>query len=799
MPTRAAVPKTRPAATPAARSMVALLVSASCVRPAGGAPPALDDTRTVLVLNLIEATEGRPHSTLVIEGHRSAFTTATPADTVVLTYPYAPSQLGFRPGPMTLRPGGPDLCGPQLRPLPAPAQAFGLDEAGDWSALADEPRLAALCVPEPSMVECFAAGGCYRTLPLSSAPFCDLGCQSPPRPTLPSPPLAPAPPLAPDLDCPSTDPTCALRDELCQGPSPPPAYASWYCRHRNSSCAAGPFAPPPPGTTPVYVDAQATGPGDGTLNAPYPDLNTALERHPGAPVLLAPGDHAAPPSLPAGLQLIGACARPTHLIGRLDAVGALTLEGLTIDGPLEVDEAILRDVRVTARVGAQEPLLRATRTLVLEGVSLEGPATLGLDLGPGSRAQVTGLVSTELNGLARIEGGALEVDGWHHHGDLASGFGGYAGAELLLRRLILERVEETGLELWASSASVSDALIATRLRPAIALAEQASAHLQRVVLTTEAVGTIEARRSVLRGSDLHLDNPRSEAPALYAETSTLALERVRIRCGLKGAVLRASEDQRSQATIRDLDAERVAPCDPDAFGGMIFLEPNGSLRLERAALREGKFGLWIGAHASVQAQDVEIGRSPPSCRGDNGVSVEAGGALEIERVRLYNLADHGLLSQGDASALRMTDLELIGVDDSLATTEAIALNLSGRQGPMQIQRAWIHGRFGPVLRLGAATDLRVQDLTLEQRGFDVVAELNEQASLAFSRLLLEGHSGPGLITGNNSTFTLHEGVIRGLSPGLQTPTEPDRRRLEGLRFEDTPCAYEARDEVTQCR
>ncbi|MBK6686286.1 MAG: hypothetical protein IPG45_17595 [Deltaproteobacteria bacterium] len=791
---------TRPGVRPRrSRPILLLLLGSSCLQPAGGTPPGLDDAQTILVLNLSEATEGRPNSSLVVEGAFSHLTTTAPAETHLLAYPMLPSQLGLRPGRLSLRPGGPDTCGPQFRPLPIPEQVWRLDEVAGWSKVPDEPRLAQLCVPEPRMVECLSGGGCYRVLPYPGPLFCDLSCPPPPAPTHPTPPIAPAPPHAPQLNCPGPGPSCELRDELCQGPNPPPAYATWYCRHRDPACPDGPFAPVPVGISAVYVDAGANGPGDGTLNDPYPDLATALLRSPGEPVWLAPGEYVPPPVLPAGLELIGACARPTLLRGELNVAGALTLQGLTISGPLRVEDAILRDVRVIVGSSNQETLLRVAGALTMEGVSLEGPAATGLELGPGGRAQVKDLVSTQLQTLAEIEGGSLEVEGWQHFGALGSGFVGVRGAELRARRLLLEGVDLHGLHFSASTASVSDAWIKTSGAPAIYLVDRATAHLTRVVLTTEAKGPIEARNSVLSGSDLQLENPGSEAPTVYAESSTLGLERVQIRCGLMGVLLRRSQNPPAPAWIADLDAERAAPCDPEAYGGLVYLEPDTSVQLERAHLKNSKFGVFVAEDGELHAKDLEIGRATARCQGDNGITVEAGGVLIAERVRLYNLDDHGVFSQNDGSRLRLEDLEIQGVDDTGGDTGAIALNLSGRQGLMPIDRAWIHGRFGPVLRLGASMNLEINDLRLEQQGFDAAVEFNLGTNATFTRFVIEGRGSPGLIADNNTSFTVHDGVIRGLEPGLQTPTEPDRARLEGLRIVDTPCAYEARDEATQCR
>ena len=356
------------------RTTAALLLCTSCLRPEGGTPPGLDPAGTILVLNLSDAMRGRPNSTLVVDAPISRYTSTDAAETYVIAYPFPPLQLGWRSGPMTLRPGGPALCGPQHRPLPITDQVWRLDEEGGWTIASDEPRLAQLCVPEPTMSECFSAGGCYRSLPDLDPAFCDLSCPTPPAPTPPAPPAPPAPPLPPQLDCPNLGPECELREALCQGPNPPPAQARGYCRHLDPSCPGGPFAPAPLGTTPVYVSSDAVGPGDGTSNAPYPDLATALEQHPGDPVLLAPGAYTTPDALPAGVWVIGACARGTQLHGELHALGALSLEGLTVDGPMRVEEASLRDVRVVAPADL-ETLLEVTGSLTMEGVTLEGPAT----------------------------------------------------------------------------------------------------------------------------------------------------------------------------------------------------------------------------------------------------------------------------------------------------------------------------------------------------------------------------------------------------------------------------------------
>lgn len=771
----------------------------ACWRPEGGSPAGLENTGALLLLSLAETGPGEGYSGLLVDGSLTRFSTRDPRSTHLLAYPVEAAKLGWQPGPMVLRSGGPNLCGPQLRPLPIPSQIWRLDEEGGWVATQEVPALRELCAPDPAMVDCLSNGGCYHPLPLGDPLFCDRSCAAPPLPPHPVPPRPVVPAEAPRLRCPNAaSGGCDLGPGLCQGVGPPPAHAALYCRHQNDSCPEGPFAPAPLGSTPVYVAADATAPGEGTIAAPYRDLATALQQRPGAPVLLAAGEYVVPATLPDELWVIGACPRPTQLRGTLSGVSRLELQGLSIDGPLQVQTATLLDVRVIAPPLNREPLLQVMGSLVMRGVSLEGPADTGLELSPASDAHAQDVVSSNLQLVARLDGAALEIEGWQHHGPLGAGFLAIQGAELLAREVILGHVEAWGLNLSASTASIADVQIHSVTLPALDLSDGASTHLQRVALSSELGVTIQTRDSELRGHDLGVENVQSEATTVHLKATTVSLARVRLRCGKNGLVVEGSTSSPERVEIRDLEVESVSPCD-EVFSGLVFLRDFSRLQLDRAHLRNSKIGVFIGPDAVLQGKDLEIGRQGPACRGDNGILVDDRGSVFAERVRLYNLADHGVLSQEVGSSLGLEDLEILGVDDTLPTTEAIALNLAGPQGPMPVTRAWIHGRFGPVLRLGAHSDLVVRDLTLEQRGLDVVAELNEQARLNLVGFHIQGSGGPGLITGNNSTFTLHDGVIRGLSPGLQTPTEPDRDRLEGLRFEDTPCAYEARDEANQCR
>ncbi|MBX3268649.1 MAG: hypothetical protein KF729_00215 [Sandaracinaceae bacterium] len=224
----------------------------------------------------------------------------------------------------------------------------------------------------------------------------------------------------------------------------PPGAAS--CRTPGTDCPEGDWpAPIDDGRATLHVRAGASG-GDGSAGAPFGTLAEALAAAPdGARVVLARGAHDAPPPIERALELRGACANETTILGAvavrapgvaladlslvgpedepaLDAGADTALAGVAVEGAVLVRGALLEaedtkfthagGLAITAREGARVRVVASTITaasgvdaeasaLTLSGVRVAGSTGRGLRLGPGARTDgAAGVVVDPVRGTA---------------------------------------------------------------------------------------------------------------------------------------------------------------------------------------------------------------------------------------------------------------------------------------------------------------------------------------------------------------------------------------------------------------
>lgn len=320
-----------------------------------------------------------------------------------------------------LSPGGIWLAAATARrsPVPAPVSRFELDEAGLRQTATTTSGLE---LPELDL-SAVLRGGCLEApdaVSTACGPTSDFDSFQVAEPALPDL-------KDPDGRCP--DGWAATTEEVDRGPSlgplsipycAPPAEercgahqmqaaADEHCRPIGSACPAGPFPEAvPPGA--VYVLAGAAG-GDGSPARPYGSLNQALRTTPSA-IALGRGSYSEDVVLAGALEVVGACAEATEIVGNV---------------VLSEHHGLIRDLRTRSvqgfalrAVGNSESTLRGVEVLEAagegRGVQVEAGARLRLEDGAllgGGRVRIFGaleLVRSELHGRLTAGGSTVSID-----------------------------------------------------------------------------------------------------------------------------------------------------------------------------------------------------------------------------------------------------------------------------------------------------------------------------------------------------------------------------------------------------
>lgn len=743
---------------------------AACLSPEGGTVSLPAGDRALLAI--VDAPLGAERPTaFAIDGTR-AFVTPPPFGAWLLAYEYSSQKLGWPPGPIHVYPPKVAGCGAD-RPLPTPAQIWRVEEGAEPDPQDHlPPEVSELCLAELSIPECWRRGGCLRELPLGPPLFCDLTCEDLTAVAPPAPPTPPTAPAAPQVDCVPGE-LCRLTVDACPV-DPRVVLGSTYCRQQQEACGPERFRRPRDGSAVVFVDPAATGPGDGSEDSPYVGLAQAIGAAPsGTTFLLAAGDHALPGGVPSPLRLVGACPRSVRIHGGPRNYATLELEHLTIDGPVRLNDGHLRDVLVLAPVPAEANVIEVRGSARLEEVGVIGAGPGAVEVGAQAQAHIEALWSQGPGTILASFGGAVRADGLRQIGRGDRGIIASAGAELDLRRVVLESTANEALAILTSSVTVEDGWLDTEGGDTVVVAPGAHLTLRRVAARTPDGTAIRVIGSGLEGEDLRLSATEMGVDVI---DSTATLTRVRVEGAVVG-VHTSSTPPGVSTVVTDLAVEGSG-C---AFSRGVWLDPGTTLRLERAEMRDLHFGAFLADRASLTVRDLLVERRGQRCEGDSGVHLDDAGTLSLERARFIGLSDHGVFAQGPDSALVITDLEMDGYPEGSMIAPLIALNLSGAGHTVSVARASTHGTFAHLLRLGRGVEVQIRDSRLQQDGGGVLGDIDE-ATLRIQDSLLVGHGGPGLLIGRDEGFQGLESQLSDLSPGLSLGRLPDRGQLKGLRF-----------------
>jgi hypothetical protein len=552
-------------------------------------------------------------------------------------------------------------------------------------------------------------------------PLPDAGGGADAAPT-PADPAAPAPPLAPSLaPCPAgwneTPASKELETPVCDPWTDTPLECAGLtaqflttgeCTPIGDACPAGDYATPPPGITPLYLRAGASG--DGTLARPFGSLTEAIARAPeGAVVLLAAGDYRGPITTTRSLTLVGACPERTRIVGDTPAYltvasGELTLRNLHVAvtrGTMLSEAGATLALDSVAVTGLSEAMIGGIGPVVVRdsllrsgapdggegiGVLAEGPVTVQRSVLRGfpEGAIVVYGASSVLTVEDSVLGARIEGDVFH---------GGRAiqvteGAVATVERCAFDLPGDAGLYAEGGTATLRHVVI-EELRsragaPAAALLARGGS-----TITAERVWLLAPNGSALRVFEpmTHLtmrdsvvtDTWGGEVGAGFgaevSQTASIELERV-IFDGTENVGVAISD---GSAVLRDLTVRRTLGSSIDGDGGFgIVITSGSSLQAERIELdRNRHAGLVVVEAATATIADLRVTATEPSAlygTQGHGAYFSAGATVAVERALFERNHEIGISAFDETTSVELRDLRV-------ASTIALACEVEGCVAP----------------------------------------------------------------------------------------------------------------------
>lgn len=398
----------------------------------------------------------------------------------VLQHAASVEALGLTPGEVSVvTQGG--------RPLP-PALSVARSVVGSadgFEALPDlEPPLTDLQIPIISAATCAQQGGCFLE---ADAAICNLPCPEPNEPAAPAPVLPPVAPNPANLGpCPAnwsetteTDglsfcrPAARLSPETCLPGTWQPLYAAGCVPH-GPRCPLGDWPGNLPSDRPVLYVRPGASQGDGSQAAPFGTIAQALASAPaGALLALSKGTFDGQVVLQTpGITLFGACVAQTHITGAgtdLITVEAenVTVQNLSVAGPrtaIASNATGLSLQSLHVQVGAFSGIYLAGGQAELQDVRISGGPGRGLIAAQGARLTARGLSIERSAAGVVLDGAQADLT------DLAiteprvsiedTGRGLVAlNSHFTLNRFVVARADESGAELSASTATISEGYV----------------------------------------------------------------------------------------------------------------------------------------------------------------------------------------------------------------------------------------------------------------------------------------------------------------------------------------------------
>ncbi|MGF1468631.1 MAG: hypothetical protein ACFCGT_21105 [Sandaracinaceae bacterium] len=401
-------------------------------------------------------------------------------------------------------------------------------------------------------------------------------------------------------------------------------------------------------------------------------------------------------------------------------------------------EVLGRGIAVMASLPEERDFGRATAlgvfagaTADLERIVLVGNRAVGLDVGgDGTSARVSDLLvrGTRVTDDDRVEIGALRVED---------------GAELELRRVLLDENDELGMVVLGTDVEATDLVIqntrSVRLEGASGLgaivADAGRLTVARAAAQwNRSAALVATDASTLVGSDLVI---RDTGPNRAGTLGIGVVADDGAQVDLSRSVLRGhpfagllAEGEGSRATLSD-----VAIRDNGA-AGTSGLVGHGLRVLARASATADRlvvagcrgYGIEVaGASSSASLRDVEVSSTASAADGEGGggVSAFSGATLTLIRAQLVNNRETGLLVSGTGGA------------DGTATATVTDLTVLGTMRP-DCQPECGGRPDGVSLAVYGSADVDVTSFELA-RGLSCGVHLTEQASLDLADGVVRGH------------------------------------------------------------
>ncbi|MBW2460373.1 MAG: right-handed parallel beta-helix repeat-containing protein [Deltaproteobacteria bacterium] len=485
------------------------------------------------------------------------------------------------------------------------------------------------------------------------------------------------------------------------------------CTTVGAACPAGAFAPGMPVGT-VFVDATASAGGDGTEGAPFvtiADARTVLPAT-GGVVALARGAYDEEVLVESGeLTIVGACTGETSLTRTAgDAPRAIV--------SARGGQLTMRNVRIFGAEIGVASMVDATSLLILEGVQIDDTkVSAALAFDGGRLVMRDSAVRDTTRGTGTSESGrAFQV---------------LDAAEIVLERVVIERVRDLAFYVARASTSITDVAIR-------GVAPSASGDKGRAL-------------EVLGGA-------------------TVTLSRVVIEDVYDVALLVGQEG--TSLTAEDLLVRRVGPSMPTESGRGLEVIDGAHAEVTRAVFDEcSQTAVFLsGAGTTVGLTDVVVARTRPNADGTSGRGCEMTGAVAatFDRVVFDSNLDVAVLVNEGAS-LDARDLTVTRTGSEMATGQygsgmAVQFGSNATLTRVLVTENRSHGIFvdGEGTRV-SGSDITVRDTRAwEVSGVGGVGiGVQNGASLTLTRSLLERNREVGVLGHHNgTTITLTDATVR---------------------------------------
>lgn len=411
-----------------------------------------------------------------------------------------------------------------------------------------------------------------------------------------------------------------------------------------SRCPAGGYAEVPPeaaGQRVVYVRQMATLTPDGSIRAPYPDLNQAVAAEPDAEwFLLYPGYYPVGFTVRHAMHILGGCAANVQLTGTVEtpifrADGPtirLDLRGVSLTRGRQIVVALNR-----AEVSVQRCILSLAEhdtVGVVSAASVEIVDSLLLDPSPTSNGA---LVGVDTRGVVSLRRSALQG---RAHRAVSVGPNGIA------------RLDSVSLRGARSNTVIVDSRGQIEIRRATIRGETTTA----VTLSTGSHAEIE-------------DLAVRDTSVVVADTVRNGAIEVRDGCSLVGR--RISVDNASGYGLQVLGLETTATVDqmfvrsvrgyPGGFGGSgVVVEQFSQASLRRVQIFDvAEMGLNVATFGALDVRDSLIHRVVPQGSGLYGIGMAVNllGSIDARRVVVEQASMMGIGAVGlPERVTRLVDL-----------------------------------------------------------------------------------------------------------------------------------------------